>query len=50
MNVIDVYDIEKSTWYKQSTVGSYPKARVNPCAVVAAAAEYVPISLLPGRG
>lgn len=39
MNVIDVYDIAKSTWYKQSTSGSVPKYRVNACAVVAAAAE-----------
>jgi hypothetical protein len=40
MNVIDVYDIASSTWYKQSTSGKQPKYRVNPCAVVAAAAEY----------
>lgn len=39
MNVIDVYDIAKSEWYKQSTSGSMPKYRVNPCAVVAAAAD-----------
>lgn len=41
MNVIDVYDIANSTWYKQNTAGDTPKYRVNPCAVVAAAAEYV---------
>ena len=41
MNIIDVYDIAKSTWYKQLTVGEYPRPRVNPCAVVAAAPEYV---------
>ncbi|ORY12612.1 hypothetical protein BCR34DRAFT_482332 [Clohesyomyces aquaticus] len=39
MNVIDVYDIAKSTWYKQSTSGKMPEYRVNPCAVVAAAAD-----------
>ncbi|KAH7115308.1 kelch repeat protein-like protein [Dendryphion nanum] len=39
MNVIDVYDIAKSQWYKQSTSGKYPDYRVNPCAVVAAAAD-----------
>ena len=39
MNVVDVYDIAKSEWYKQSTVGEYPKPRVNPCMVVAAAPE-----------
>ncbi|KAF2088406.1 hypothetical protein K490DRAFT_72831 [Saccharata proteae CBS 121410] len=39
MNVIDVYDIANSTWYKQPTSGSTPKIRVNPCAVVAAAAD-----------
>ncbi|KAF1809029.1 hypothetical protein P152DRAFT_404107 [Eremomyces bilateralis CBS 781.70] len=39
MNVIDVYDIAGSTWYKQSTSGKSPKIRVNPCAVVAAAAD-----------
>ncbi|KAJ9648749.1 hypothetical protein H2199_000662 [Coniosporium tulheliwenetii] len=39
MNVIDVYDIATSTWYKQATDGPRPKERVNPCAVVAAAAD-----------
>lgn len=39
MNVIDVYDIAKSQWYKQSTSGKMPDYRVNPCAVVAAAAD-----------
>lgn len=39
MNNIDVYDIASSSWYKQSTAGSTPKIRVNPCAVVAAAPD-----------
>ncbi|KAL1595223.1 hypothetical protein SLS60_009911 [Paraconiothyrium brasiliense] len=39
MNVIDVYDIANSTWYKQNTAGKTPKYRVNPCAVVAGAAD-----------
>ncbi|KAI9805764.1 MAG: hypothetical protein M1833_005257 [Piccolia ochrophora] len=39
MNVVDVYDIATSTWYKQATDGETPKIRVNPCAVVAAAAD-----------
>lgn len=39
MNVIDVFDIATSTWYKQATSGETPKIRVNPCAVVAAAAD-----------
>ncbi|KAK5137155.1 hypothetical protein LTR08_000660 [Meristemomyces frigidus] len=39
MNVIDVYDIANSTWYKQSTSGEPPKIRVNPCAVIAAAPD-----------
>ena len=39
MNVIDVYDIATSTWYKQSTAGSYPILRVNPCAVAASAPD-----------
>ncbi|KAF2477780.1 uncharacterized protein BDR25DRAFT_299575 [Lindgomyces ingoldianus] len=39
MNVIDVYDIAESTWYKQTTSGKMPEYRVNPCAVVAAAAD-----------
>ena len=39
MNVIDVYDVATSTWYKQATSGKTPKFRVNPCAVVAAAAD-----------
>ena len=39
MNVIDVYDIANSTWYKQSTAGKYPILRVNPCAVAASAPD-----------
>ncbi|KAL9124829.1 MAG: hypothetical protein Q9217_005888, partial [Psora testacea] len=39
MNVIDVFDIANSTWYKQSTAGSYPTLRVNPCAVALAAPD-----------
>lgn len=39
MNVIDVYDIANSTWYKQSTFGTSPPIRVDPCAVVAAAPD-----------
>ena len=39
MNIIDVYDIANSTWYKQSTSGNTPSLRVNPCAVIAAAPD-----------
>jgi hypothetical protein len=39
MNVVDVFDIASTTWYKQATKGPTPKIRVNPCAVVASAAE-----------
>ncbi|THW06020.1 hypothetical protein D6D02_01474 [Aureobasidium pullulans] len=39
MNVIDVYDIATSNWYKQATSGPTPKIRVNPCAAVAAASD-----------
>lgn len=39
MNVIDVYDIANSTWYKQATTGNTPKIRVNPCAVAASAED-----------
>jgi len=39
MNVIDVYDIASSTWYKQPTSGTSPPIRVDPCAVVAAAPD-----------
>ena len=39
MNAINVYDIATSSWYIQSTSGETPKIRVNPCAVVAAAAD-----------
>ncbi|KAI9778533.1 MAG: hypothetical protein M1835_004906, partial [Candelina submexicana] len=39
MNVIDVYDISNSTWYKQATSGPSPKMRVNPCAVAVSAAD-----------
>lgn len=39
MNVIDVYDIATSTWYKQATSGPSPKLRVNPCVVAASAPD-----------
>ena len=39
MNIIDVYDIANSTWYKQATSGETPKIRVNACAVVAVAPD-----------
>jgi hypothetical protein len=39
MNIIDVYDIASSTWYKQATSGTSPPIRVDPCAVVAAARD-----------
>jgi hypothetical protein len=39
MNEIDIFDIAGSTWYRQATSGKTPPIRVNPCAVVAAAAE-----------
>ena len=39
MDVIDVYDIANSTWYKQGTSGTSPPIRVDPCAVVAAAPD-----------
>ena len=39
MNVVDVYDIGTSTWYKQATSGTTPEIRVNPCAVAAAAPD-----------
>ena len=39
MNVIDVFDVASSTWYKQSTTGTSPPIRVNPCAVAASAPD-----------
>lgn len=39
MNVIDVYDIDSSTWYKQATSGPTPQIRVNPCAVAVSSAD-----------
>ena len=39
MNIIDVYDIATSTWYKQATTGNSPTIRVDPCAVAASAAD-----------
>ncbi|KAH0556982.1 hypothetical protein GP486_005231 [Trichoglossum hirsutum] len=39
MNIVDIYDIENSTWYKQATNGPAPNIRVNPCAVVASAPD-----------
>lgn len=39
MNIIDVYDIANSEWYKQATTGPTPPYRVNPCAVALSAAD-----------
>ncbi|KPI36609.1 uncharacterized protein AB675_4371 [Cyphellophora attinorum] len=39
LNIIDVYDIATSSWYRQATSGPSPKVRVNPCAVVASSAD-----------
>lgn len=39
MDVIDIYDIASSTWYKQATLGETPSLRVNPCAVAASAPD-----------
>jgi len=39
MNVIDIYDVAQSTWYKQATSGPNPPIRVNPCTAVAAAPD-----------
>ena len=39
LNVIDVYDVSTSTWYKQATSGPSPPYRVNPCAVAASAPD-----------
>lgn len=39
MNLINVYDIAKSSWYTQATSGETPGIRVNPCAVIAAAQD-----------
>lgn len=39
MNVIDVYDIAASEWYKQATSGPTPEIRVNPCAIAVSAAD-----------
>jgi len=39
LNIIDVYDIATSSWYRQATSGTSPQVRVNPCAIVASAAD-----------
>lgn len=39
LNIIDIYDIKTSTWYKQATQGGTPGVRVNPCTVAATAAD-----------
>lgn len=39
LNILDIYDIETSTWYKQATEGPTPDVRVNPCAVAATSAD-----------
>jgi hypothetical protein len=40
MNIIDIYDIATSTWYKQPTSGTSPSIRVNPCSVVFSAPDF----------
>lgn len=39
MNVIDIFDIETSEWFKQPTTGASPGIRVNPCVTVFAAPD-----------
>ncbi|KAI6716908.1 hypothetical protein JHW43_000641 [Diplocarpon mali] len=39
MNIVDIYDVASSTWYKQATSGSSPPIRVNPCVGVVAAPD-----------
>ncbi|KUJ20293.1 uncharacterized protein LY89DRAFT_579414 [Mollisia scopiformis] len=39
MNIIDIYDVANSTWYKQATSGPSPPIRVDPCATVAMAPD-----------
>lgn len=39
MNILDVYDIDSATWFKQATEGPTPDVRVNPCAVAASSAD-----------
>lgn len=39
LSTIDIYDVASSRWYKQSTSGTPPGIRVNPCAVVFAAPD-----------
>lgn len=39
LNILDIYDIATSKWYKQATEGSTPDVRVNPCAVAATSAD-----------
>ena len=39
MNPVNVFDIATSEWYTQTTSGETSEARVNPCAVVAAAPD-----------
>ncbi|KAL9089013.1 MAG: hypothetical protein Q9159_002731 [Coniocarpon cinnabarinum] len=39
LNIVDVFDVSSSMWYKQSTSGPTPPIRVNPCAVAAVAPD-----------
>lgn len=39
MSQLDVYDIASSEWYHQTTTGTAPGVRVNPCAIVASAPD-----------
>lgn len=39
LTTVNVFDIATSNWYEQGTTGTTPQSRVNPCAVVAAAAD-----------
>ena len=45
LNIVDVYDIDKSTWARQSTAGPTPKIRVNPCTVAAVAPDGTSVNI-----
>lgn len=39
MNIIEVYDVQTSEWFRQPTEGLAPPGRLNPCVVSTAAAD-----------
>src|SRR5579871_5819100 len=49
MDSLDVFDLSSRTWSKQSTKGTVPSQRVNPCAVLASSSAAKAIYMYGGQ-